>query len=164
MTLHVPTNWREVFELFGNPNDYRLADGTISPAYEREHITRVSLPSPMKYVANGILVTRVAVNKAIAKIVADTLAEVHDNPEWWLELQPYAGGFEPRLQRGSSKMSLHTLGAALDFNPIKYPFRSTARMPQGLIDVFTKHGFLNGADFHDKERLDPQHVQWARNV
>lgn len=164
MTLHVPTNWREAFELFGNPNDYRLADGTISSAYERERITRVPLPTPMKYVVAGVIVTRVAVNKAIAKIVADTLAEVHENPEWWLELQPYAGGFELRLQRGSSKMSLHTLGAALDFNPIAYPFRSSARMSQGLIDMFAKHGWFYGGDFSNQDRLDPMHMQWARGV
>lgn len=159
--MPTPEGWDAAVAMFGDPAKYRLSDGTLSPNYEHDHIVRVQLPRPMPYVDGG-MVSRVAVNRAIAEITVATLTEIAQFDSLWKELQPYAGGFEPRLKRGSDKPSLHTLGAALDFNPTKYPLASDRRMPDELVKVFIKHGWFYGGDF--RGRKDPMHFQYARRV
>lgn len=160
--MNTPNGWKEVIALFGDPNKYRDDDGRLSPRYEMEHIVRVPLPRPMPYV-EGSQVTKIAVNKAIATIAAETMAAVAQRPDLWDILIPYAGCFEPRLKRdSSSRVSLHTLGIALDFNPNNYPLGSTKRMPADLVRIFTDRGWFYGGDFHG--RKDPMHFQFAEGV
>lgn len=157
-----PVGLAEVKRVFGDPAHFRRDDGTLTPEWESAHIVRVKLPSPMSYVQGGN-VTRVAVHRLIADITAATLADLLAlGPEMWSELQPYGGGYEPRLQRGSATPSLHTWGLALDFNPGKYPLGSLKRMPDAIVDVFKRHAWTYGGDFHS--RKDGMHFQFASGV
>lgn len=158
MILKRPVGYSQIVAMFGDPSTYRLRDGTLSPMWEDHHIVRVDLPKPMPYVGGGV-VTRLAVHTIIAENVAALMVALAARDDLWSMLCPYGGGFEPRLKRGSSKVSLHTFGIALDFNPEEYPLGSDKRMPQEIINLFAGFGWMNGADFH--RRHDPMHFQFA---
>lgn len=148
----------EVVKLFGDPAHYRTNDGTLSSQWETDHITRVILPRPLRYVDGGF-VSRIAVHRLLASNALATLSEIAGHIELYDVLQPYGGGFEPRLKRGSSAISLHTFGIALDFAPDRFPLGSLQRWPAALVAIWEKHGWFYGGNFHG--RKDPMHVQFA---
>lgn len=84
------------------------------------------------------------------------------------------GCFAPRAKRGSSQLSLHTFGAAVDLDAESNPFvlncpigdpRRAAwrerpdRLPDAVIDAFVADGWTWGGDF--RSHFDPMHFQWA---
>lgn len=153
-----PVGYPAIVAMFGDPNSFRMGDGTLSAQWEIDNIVRVPLPRSMAYSGGGV-VTRIAVNRVIYDVVDQTMKAAAEHDDIWSELTPYGGGYEPRLKRGSSEVSLHTFGIALDFNPKKYPLGSLERMPQDIIDLFHSFGWWYGGDFEG--RKDPQHFQFA---
>jgi hypothetical protein len=73
------------------------------------------------------------------------------------------GGFCPRhiLWNHSKPLSLHSWGIAIDLNPIKYPYGSTLKPRNDVIDIFTANGFSWGGYWQTK---DPMHLEWRSFV
>lgn len=68
-----------------------------------------------------------------------------------------------RSKRGGGGTSLHSWGIAIDINPDSNPFQSgysdvQTDIPQEVIDIFKKHGFFWGGDWHGA--ADPMHFEW----
>jgi len=58
-------------------------------------------------------------------------------------------------------LSSHSWGIAHDFNPKKYPYSSSYRLPDNVISIFKKWGFYYGGDFTIP---DPMHFEWCQYV
>jgi hypothetical protein len=71
-------------------------------------------------------------------------------------------GFAPRTIAGTSSLSLHAFGAAVDINATTNPYRSdgvlVSDMPQWFIDAWKAAGFCWGGDWYWTK--DPMHFSW----
>jgi peptidoglycan hydrolase-like protein with peptidoglycan-binding domain len=77
-------------------------------------------------------------------------------------VQHYSGSYNYRPVRGSSRLSCHAFGAAVDFDAENLPLGSSypaADMPQSVVDAFKAQGFFWGGDY--RGRKDPMHFQLA---
>lgn len=130
--------------------------GPLTPDFEAQNITLFVLPYPLLY--GSIVVTharchRLAVDnfvKAFTDLQAAGLQHQNATDE-------YGGIYAYRNIKGSSHISTHALGIAIDMDPSEYPLGSSNRMPQDVIDIWTGAGFFYGGDFSG--RKDPMHLQ-----
>jgi hypothetical protein len=75
-------------------------------------------------------------------------------------LHLWGGAYNYRPIRGSSRLSCHAFGAAIDLAPDQNPMgHSKGHMPAGVVAAFKAGGAYWGGDFHS--RLDPMHFQFA---
>lgn len=76
----------------------------------------------------------------------------------------FSGSYNYRPVRGSSRLSCHAFGAAIDFDAENLPFSygpaSPTEMPQQVVDAFDSVGAFWGGLY--KSRKDKMHFQWAR--
>lgn len=148
---------------YGDP---RGGNGNSSAHWENENLVRWVPPYPMFY-SDGrhtpmehLRIHRKCVPAfdAAFKDVLDQLG--HD---YILEkrLNITGGTFCYRLERGGSRLSVHSWGCAIDMDPVHNPFPHHWMAARGMIDLkfaqlMEKHGFcwrgLNGDD-------DPMHFQ-----
>lgn len=77
-------------------------------------------------------------------------------------LHLWGGAYNYRPIRGSSRLSCHAFGAAIDFDPDHNGMNTVHRshMAQPVIDAFKSEGAFWGGDFHTRQ--DPMHFQFAR--
>lgn len=144
---------------------YLQIDGRLAPAWERDMIVRVPIPE-MRYVLEGVRITRVAVHKKIAQPTRDVFRALSGAGILDI-LNPYAGGYVARLQRGSAKPSTHLFGLAFDFDPAGNPMGldpEQSRLyqePKGreAILILEEYGFLWGGRF--ESRPDAMHFQFC---
>lgn len=162
-----PRSYDEVLKYFGPINDYIRRDGTISPDWERERITRISLPEPLPYAGDSkLLVKQVAVHRSIASSASKVFCEIHAKG-LWKALENYGGGYNFRTIRGrSDKLSLHSFGIAFDFDVNDNPLGSTGRDAQGhwtmhpdIVAIFEANNWFWGGKYQG--RKDPMHFQYA---
>lgn len=166
---------------FGRPAAYRFAgfdpqidvDSTTGrlwpgPAgFEAKHIVRIYPPRALIYA--GHRVSRVTCHAQVAPFLRAALAEI-DQAGKWHAIEQYGGGFEPRLIRGGTDWSIHTLGLAWDFDPERNPLGAEPEAcyfgsnPDGrwVVDCFNAWGFFWGGRF--KGRPDPMHFQFSTGV
>lgn len=74
----------------------------------------------------------------------------------------YSGSYNYRPIRGSSRLSCHAFGVAIDFDADKLPLGkgvAASEMPEAVVTAFKQAGFFWGGDFTG--RKDPQHFQLA---
>lgn len=84
----------------------------------------------------------------------------------WRFIQSCSGGYTSRLQKGSlSKISMHALGAAIDFDPLRNPLGADLSVTtlgtepgRGVVRIFERQGWTWGGDF---PRRDSMHVQYG---
>ena len=121
-----------------------------------------------KLVNQQLLVTTVnGVDKQFLKVSA----ELDEHPEW-AEYLISAGTFNWRTIRGSKMLSAHCFGIAIDINTAyssywkkDYPGFSEDQaingyqnqIPQGIIDIFEKHGFIWGGKWY---HYDSMHFEY----
>jgi hypothetical protein len=79
-------------------------------------------------------------------------------------LQNFGGSYNYRPIRGSSRLSCHAFGAALDLDPVANPMiypghPNVFKMPKPAVDSFKSTGAFWGDDYHG--RKDPMHFQYA---
>lgn len=164
-TLLPPRGQAAVMAFTGWDPKYVGSDGRIAPAWEREMIVRVPVPE-MRFVLADAKITKVAVHKKIEQPARDVFRALSGAGVLDV-LDPYAGGYAPRLQRGSPKPSCHLFGLAFDFDPAGNQMGADARLSRfwreekgrKAIAIFEEHGFYWGGRF--TARPDAMHFQFA---
>lgn len=70
--------------------------------------------------------------------------------------------YNNRYKRGGGGKSLHSYGIAIDINPSRNPATGRGELqtdiPQQLIDIFRKYGFVWGGEWVGE--YDPMHFEW----
>lgn len=147
MLEHIPNGYLEVVETFGDPAGKGFTHNLIL----------VHFPYPLLYM--GSKVTHGTFHKLIEENVVGAL-ELIQARGLEDEFKNYAGSYIYRPKRGSSHLSMHAFGIALDGDAEKYPPGSDARYPDAVIECFKEFGWFYGGDFEG--RKDGMHFQMAR--
>lgn len=151
-------------KFYGNP---RGADPSMpSPTWELENLTHIIPPYKMFY--DGKPVSRLRVHKKCAAAfmeafnnilkAADGDQKVIDH--WGASI--YGGGYNYRLKRAGTTLSMHSYGCAIDLDPANNGFRdSTPRLAQfpQVVKAFKDVGAVWGGDWPNN--TDGMHFQFA---
>ena len=73
----------------------------------------------------------------------------------------YAGCYYPRFIAGTTTLSNHAFGLALDINAIENQRGTAGQMDRGVVQIFEKWGFTWGGDWR---YTDPMHFEMNRVV
>jgi hypothetical protein len=143
-----------VADAVGTFNYTVLGGGRIAPdpAWVAEHIRTEPVP----------ILGSVTCNKAIFPQLRAALQEVVDRG-LAAEINPdeYAGCYYPRFIAGSTKLSNHSFGLALDFNVPGNLRGTVGEMDRTVVSVFKKWGFGWGGDWR---YTDPMHFEMVAIV
>ncbi|MGO8738060.1 M15 family metallopeptidase [Rhodoblastus sp.] len=171
----VSTNWplERVADLNAFYGDPRGSDGSVGVEWYHENMDIWSPPYPMFY-SDGkhTPLHHLSVHKkclvvfdAAFKDVLETLG--HD---YIVEkrLNISGGSFCYRLERGGSRLSVHSWGCAIDMDPQHNPFPHHWVANRGFIDmkfvgIMQRHGFDWRGDLEHHD-IDPMHFQLCRHV
>jgi hypothetical protein len=160
-------NWphqSKVDEFYGNP---RGRDGGASPSWESANIVKVRPPWQLVTAWDGAAVSGVRVHRLCSESLSrvfDTIWGAAGNDrrkiaEWGMHL--YGGGYNFRLMRGSTRLSMHSWGCAVDFDPTRNGFGDStpnfANYPQ-VVEAFATEGWTWGARW---SKPDGMHWQAA---
>ncbi len=143
-----------------------MDDGTLDKLWERVNIARVTIPAPLALSWTDTVATRIACHIKVAGTLSDALVEIH-RAGLWEHLQTFGGGFNFRAIKGSSALSLHSIGLAVDFDPVGNPYRQPtalsrfASCAEGMkvVDAFERHGWYWGGRFMGNP--DAMHFQFG---
>ena len=131
-----------------------LAGGRVAPAaaWVREHIRTEQVP----------ILGAVTCNKAMLPQLRGALQEIVDS-DLGDEIHPeeYAGCYYPRFIAGSSKLSNHAFGLAVDLNVPGNGRGTVGEMHRGVVAIFEKWGFAWGGRW---SYTDPMHFELAQIV
>lgn len=143
-----------VADAVGTFNYTVLGGGRIAPdpAWVAEHIRTEPVP----------ILGSVTCNKAIFPQLRAALQEVVDRG-LAAEINPdeYAGCYYPRFIAGSTKLSNHSFGLALDFNVPGNLRGTVGEMDRTVVSIFKKWGFGWGGDWR---YTDPMHFEMVAIV
>lgn len=106
----------------------------------------------------GILIKKIAIHRKCAESLARVLAV----PGIAGDAHNFSGSFCYRAMRGSSHLSMHAYGCAIDFNAEHNPFHSKIHQFQPgspLVKAFESEGWVWGGRW---EHPDAMHFQAAR--
>jgi len=151
---------------YGDP---RGANGEPSKKWESQNIVRV--PAPWKLVTawdfrpvSGIRIHRKceeSLGNVLSMIWTASGQSEAKIKEWGMHL--YAGGYDFRLMRGVTSLSMHSWGCAVDFDSARNAFGDTtpnfATIP-AVLDAFAAEGWTWGGKWR---KPDGMHWQ-AANV
>lgn len=133
-------------------------------------LTRVEPPFPMVYREDNAVYTIKSIQfhvkgAAALKAALDACWDAgnHDlsNP-LFNHIRNFSGSYNYRPIRGSSRLSCHAFGAAIDFDAEHLPLGKgvpSSEMPQVVVRAFKDQGFFWGGDYTG--RKDPMHFQLA---
>jgi hypothetical protein len=126
-----------------------LTDGKVAPDPEwvRTHIATEQVPILGSVTCNKLLFPQL--RAALEEIVATGLADKID-PE------QYAGCYYPRFIAGSTKLSNHAFGLALDLNTATNGRGIPGDMDRTVVAIFKRWGFAWGGDWN---YTDPMHFE-----
>lgn len=126
-----------------------LSGGKVAPDPEwvRTHIATEAVPILGTVTCNRLLFPQL--RAALEEIVATGLADkIHPGE--------YAGCYYPRFIAGSSKLSNHAFGLALDLNVPGNGRGTVGEMDRTVVAIFKKWGFAWGGDWN---YTDPMHFE-----
>lgn len=131
-----------------------IGGGLIAPDPEwvRTHIVTEVVPILGSVTCNKFMMPQL--KAALAEIVQLGLAS-EINPD------EYAGCYYPRFIAGSTTLSNHSFGTALDFNVPGNLRGTVGEMDRGVVAVFKRWGFAWGGDW---SYTDPMHFELAQIV
>jgi hypothetical protein len=143
--------WKEtqLIKKFGNPvQNNRL--------FEAKWMEIWTVPAALEK-AIPCLPTKIYINKLVRPHLEKTLqdliaAKLHT------EIVTYDGCFNIRTKRGSSGISSHAFGIAVDFNAQTNPFRGKVTWSERFLTVWRNNGWICGADWSDASK-DGMHFQ-----
>jgi hypothetical protein len=164
-------NWphEDVAALNAFYGDPRGRNGEANPLWEVANLVQWTPPYPMFYSdgchrpMNHLRIHRKCVD-AFQAAFSDALASLGHDYIAAHSLDVTGGAFCYRLQRGGSRLSVHSWGCAIDIDPAHNPFPRRWAAGRGMLDrkfaeIFQKRGFIwRGADGDN----DPMHLQLAR--
>lgn len=175
--LQPPNGRAEIEKMFGDPAN---ADGTLNEHWEEQNILRVPPPAPWQlYYQDDTLgvvpVSGISIHRLLADSFRAVLGEIwqtavqqmggtpaDDQVRQWLHdrrLDQHGGGFNFRVIKRTSHLSLHSYGIAIDWDPDNNPQGSlTSTLPDWWYDIWNRHGWSDGRHFSNP---DPMHVQFA---
>jgi hypothetical protein len=133
---------------------YTLAGGRVTPAasWVRSHIVTTTVPILGTVTCNRYLVPQL--RAALTEVQASGLAaEIHTDE--------YAGCYYPRFIAGSTTLSNHAFGLALDLNVPGNQRGTTGEMNRAVVAIFKRWGFAWGGDWR---YTDPMHFELERIV
>jgi len=156
--MRAPRGRDEIYALYGDPRKYVREDGTVSPIWEARMVSvKLPIPLPLGWNRNQFA-TRVRVNQAIAEEV-DALFLDWEHEGCWPLLETYDGGYTFRMARGSSRLSMHALGGALDFDAWRNKLGTRPKMNPRVVRVAAARGWTWGGKWR---RPDGMHFQFGR--
>jgi hypothetical protein len=143
---HEDTTTLDAF--YGNPDG---VNGEASPAWQAENLIAWVPPYPMFYSdEDRTPLQHLRVHKKCVQTFADAFRDVlltlgADYIKTH-RLDISGGTFCYRVQRGGSRLSVHSWGCAIDMDPGRNPFPAHWRDGKGMIDakfaaILVKHGF-----------------------
>ena len=131
-----------------------LGGGKIAPdaGWVAEHITTQPVPILGKVTCNRLIFPQL--RAALEEVRARGLAEkIHPGE--------YAGCYNARLIAGSTTLSNHAFGLALDLNVPGNQRGTVGEMDRGVVEIFKRWGFAWGGDWR---WTDPMHFEMNRLV
>lgn len=131
-----------------------IGGGRIAPdpAWVRANISTQSVPILGSVTCNNAIFPQL--RAALEEIVLAGLAD-EINPD------EYAGCYYPRFIAGSTSLSNHSFGTALDLNVPGNLRGTVGEMDRVVVSIFKKWGFAWGGDW---SYTDPMHFEMARIV
>jgi hypothetical protein len=126
-----------------------LSGGRIAPeaAWVRDHISTEVVPILGPVTCNTLIFPQL--RAALEQIVRDGLAsEIHPNE--------YAGCYHPRFIAGTTKLSNHAFGLALDLNVPGNQRGTVGEMDRRVVAIFEQWGFTWGGHWR---YTDPMHFE-----
>jgi hypothetical protein len=131
-----------------------LGGGRIAPeaSWVAEHIATETVPILGSVTCNKLIFPqlRAALEEVITRGLAD---KIHPGE--------YAGCYYPRFIAGSTTLSNHAFGLALDLNVPGNQRGTVGQMDRGVVATFEKWGFTWGGRWH---YTDPMHFEMNRLV
>jgi hypothetical protein len=134
---------------------YSVLDGgriAPDPGWVASHITTQPVPILGNVTCNKLIFPQL--RAALEDVVASGLADkVHPGD--------YAGCYNPRFIAGTTTLSNHAFGLALDLNVSGNQRGSVGEMDRGVVAIFKRWGFTWGGDWG---YTDPMHFEMNRLV
>ncbi|WP_300639993.1 M15 family metallopeptidase [Nocardioides sp.] len=131
-----------------------IGGGRIAPdpAWVRANISTQVVPILGSVTCNKAVFPQL--RAALEEIVLSDLADE-------INVDEYAGCYYPRFIAGSTTLSNHSFGLALDLNVPGNQRGTVGSMHRGIVDIFKRWGFNWGGDW---AYTDPMHFELARLV
>ena len=124
---------------YGNPTKGNVAgEHGPCPVWEANNLTRVSTPWTLYMAQDDVnapllprnIVRGIRIHKRCASSLLRVLSDIwetsnrneHLIQEWGMHL--FGGGYHYRLMRGSNRLSMHSYGCAVDFDPVRNAMRN----------------------------------------
>lgn len=143
----------EKIKFYGNP---------LLPGWQEKYLTSIVPPFQMYYEHKPIKSIRV--HKKCADAFMSAFHEIwdkcgHDQKKVDATgASDFGGTFNIRKIAGSSNLSNHSFGCAIDLSPSTNGFNTkVTTLSKVVIDAFKKQGFRWGGDY--KHRTDPMHFE-----
>jgi len=147
---------------YGKPWENSALLGRVTPPFQMIYTDDDGRVTPIhSFEMHSKLV--VAVTQALQSIW-----ELYNKDQGQIEatgLHNFGGSYNYRPIRGSSRLSCHSFGAAVDIDPVHNPLiypghPNQFKMPSAAVGAFKATGAFWGDDYHG--RKDPMHYQWAK--
>lgn len=138
---------------YGNPTG---ANGQASAAWKKENLVMVSAPWQLVAAWDTKLKLKIQVHRKCAeslKRVLDAIWERFGRSEAEIRkarMHLFGGGFNYRLKRGGSTLSMHSWGCAVDFDPERNAMGdATPAMDRRVVEEFEREGWEWGGHWKD---------------
>ena len=161
---------RDCATFYGTPD--ANGDGVPDRAWEDDNLAWVTPPFAMTLAWDVTkTVSRIRIHKLVAPSLARVLGVIwarfgcSNEAIQQARMHLYGGAYNFRMMRGSTKLSMHAYGCAIDHdpegNPLGRAWRPNAGMlPKEVIDAYEGEGWVWGGRW--TSRPDAQHFQAAR--
>ena len=160
--MDVPNGLDELKATFGNIDRYIRSDGTLDPTWEYVSMDHAQLPFPLPLDwQRSVTVEKIWCHKLMVPVFEAVFQQIVDRG-LQDRVRTYAGCFAYRTQRGSSKLSTHAWGVAIDLNAYQNQQGTLGSMDGQLVELFEDAGFVWGGTFGGL-RQDPMHYEFCKN-
>ncbi|MBX9619535.1 MAG: M15 family metallopeptidase [Hyphomicrobiales bacterium] len=165
------SNWPQQSEAAGfYGSNIRISKGAAGPDPKWERDNLVTVPLPWRAVASwdhGLKIRSIRIHKRCAESltrVLDAVWTAFDKNQKAIEIAGMhliGGGYVWRAMRGSSRLSMHAYGCAVDFDPDRNGLGDpTPAMDKRVVEAFKAEGWNWGGDW-SPQRRDGMHFQAA---
>lgn len=153
----------DLIKFYGNPD--MNGDGLPDPIWEKDNIVRIAPPYPMWLAWDTTReVSRIAIHKncekSLRRVLTQIAGEYSHKERAALGLDQYGGGYNFRLMRGSTKLSMHSYGCAIDIDPVRNAlgrkYLPDRMIPIKVVKLFEAEGWKWGGQW---SRPDAMHFE-----